>query len=789
LDGVRVLELASEVSASYCGKLLAELGADVVKVEPPGGDPLRAQAPVDPTGAEPIGAVFRYLNGSKRGLWGDLTTERAAEAVRRGICSFDILVEDLGPGRLESFGLGPASLRQLQPQLVVVRISPFGQTGPWSGRSASDLTLQAAAGMSLRLTEQGRAPASIGKKLVQYVGGTFAAAAALSGLAGAEAGVGLVADVSIYECLITSQSPIELQDEYLALHGLGLPEQQRVTPGFVSAGDGEICVSTLTGQNWLDLCSVIGHDEWADRQYEVIHDGPERNAFLEDLTAWTSISLAAHVVEVLQSLRIAAAIPADGRTILNLPPFVQRQLYVRYPGAGFRAPRAPYRLSETPVVLGAPAVAATELVPLEEALSEDVRPAASVPGPSIAPLAGLRVVDLSAFIAGAHVSAQLAALGADVIKVESPRRPDNYRFVMTYPEFGDQWWERSLLWQGQNLGKRSLSLDLGQAKGRDILASLIRSAHVLVENFTPRVIESFGFGWDEVRRLNPQLVMVRMPAFGLEGPWRDHVGFAYNIEQVGGLAQNGYDDGPLVQPAGIVDVINAQHALVATLAALRHCSKGGAGQLIEVSQAETVACLSAEDAITFQLTGGLPRRDGNRSTNVAPQGNYSTLDRRWVAITIRDDHEWKRLCALIGADDLAHLSLDDRYGRHDELDELLGAWTVSLPVEEVVTRLQRESIAAETLAALGDLRESPQLRARGFYRTVDHPVSGLVPCTRPAVLFDSYSWAVQRAPTLGEHSSEVLRQIGVGEDEIRRLHDGGVVTDGFIEPTTTENKE
>ena len=146
---------------------------------------------------------------------------------------------------------------------------------------------------------------------------------------------------------------------------------------------------------------------------------------------------------------------------------------------------------------------------------------------------------MTSFLSGGHLSEYLAAFGADVVKIESPRRPDGYRFVVTYPALGDHWWERSPLWQAQNLKKRSLVLELSLAEGRKVLELLLSQADVIAENYTPRVLESFGFGYEKVREINPGIVMVRMPAFGLEGPWRDHVGFAYNIEQLAGMAQNG----------------------------------------------------------------------------------------------------------------------------------------------------------------------------------------------------------------------------------------------------------
>jgi crotonobetainyl-CoA:carnitine CoA-transferase CaiB-like acyl-CoA transferase len=371
-------------------------------------------------------------------------------------------------------------------------------------------------------------------------------------------------------------------------------------------------------------------------------------------------------------------------------------------------------------------------------------------------------------------------LGAKVIKVESPKRPDGYRFVGTYPNLGDQWWELSPLWQAQNFGKESLGLDLSTTEGRELLAQLISGADVVAENFTPRVMESFGFGYDRVRSLNPRIVMVRMPAFGLEGPCRDHVGFAYSVEQVAGLAQNGWEGGPLVQPAGIVDIVNGQHALIATLAALRHREQSGRGQMIEVAQVETVACLTADQVIEYQLTGRCRPRIGNRSTSHAPQGSYPCAGGRWISLTVETDQQWRTLCELMGAPDgLAQLSLSERFETHDELDALLSAWTTTRTAADVTAQLQSAGVAAGVLALLPELRGNPQLVARRYYHVAFEPDGEQRRRSRLPVQFSFGELAPGPAPRLGEHNLQVLEQLGLDADHIDRLQRDGVVVAGL----------
>jgi crotonobetainyl-CoA:carnitine CoA-transferase CaiB-like acyl-CoA transferase len=441
-------------------------------------------------------------------------------------------VENFRPGVMETFGLGPERLLADNSKLVMVRISNFGQDGPWRDREASSLTLQAEVGLALRLGEPDGRPLHILGRLSELIGGTFAAGAALGGVSSAtRTGIGTVVDVSLFETLLYSLSPTDVVREVLGAQGIELPDKYQANPGFVRCLDGVVCVSTLTGQHWQDLCVLIGADEWAPRMYDVQIDADARTDFLTRVEEWTSPRTITDVVDTMQTFRLAAAPVVDGRTILEQAQFVTRGFFVPQPGASFVRPAAPYRLSSTPVSLRSPA---PRLGQHEAPTQSTAKPRSGAQQPAKGngsdvdrlPLSGVRVVDMTSFLSGGHLSEYLAAFGADVVKIESPRRPDGYRFVVTYPALGDHWWERSPLWQAQNLNKRSLVLELSSEEGRQVLERLIAQADVIAENYTPRVLDSFGFDYERVHRINPNIVMVRMPAFGLEGPWRDHVGFA-----------------------------------------------------------------------------------------------------------------------------------------------------------------------------------------------------------------------------------------------------------------------
>ena len=254
------------------------------------------------------------------------------------------------------------------------------------------------------------------------------------------------------------------------------------------------------------------------------------------------------------------------------------------------------------------------------------------------PFGDVKVLDLSTFWAGAYLTCYLGAFGADITKVESIQRPDGFRYSGAYAHEGDRWYERSGLWQATNLNKRDITLDLASDAGRDIARRLVRDADVVVENFSPRVVEQFGLDYESLVALNPDVIQVRMPGFGLQGPWRDYVGWAFNFEQTSGMAAvTGYADGPPCVLQGPADPIVGVHAGVALLAALEHRRLTGEGQLIEIAQIEVAACLAAEPVIEYSMNGVVTRRDGNRQRGYL-QGVYPTaVDGAWVAISVRDD--------------------------------------------------------------------------------------------------------------------------------------------------------
>ena len=448
---------------------------------------------------------------------------------------------------------------------------------------------------------------------------------------------------------------------------------------------------------------------------------------------------------------------------------------------GFTQPRTPYRLSQRPSrpVLPAPSVGEADEELLETpGRSEPVPTTAPVRSEPSLPLAGMRVCDLATFWAGPVASCLFSALGADVIKVESIQRPDGMRFASGLKR--DDLWEWSPVTHGANTGKRSVTLDLSSDDGLALVKRLVEMSDIVIENYSPRVVENFGLDWEEVHRLNPDAIMVRMPAFGLTGPWRDRTGFAMTIEQASGLAfLTGDPEGPPLVPRGICDQLGGMHAVFATLLAVEHRAQTGEAQLVEVPLIEAGLNAAAEQVIEWTAYGQLLQRQGNRSPYAAPQGIYAaTGEDRWVVVSVDDDAQWPALASLVGRPEWAEWAgRDERHAHHDEIDAAIREWTTARDRDDAVAELLDAGVPAAPVITGRVSLDNPQLVARGHHQWMDHSVVGRVPYPSFPGRFDGQYHRLGRpAPTLGQHNHEILSDVlGLDAAEIARLAEAQVI--------------
>ena len=794
LHDLRVLDFGEDVSNAYATRLLADLGADVVKIEFPGrGDSLRAWGPF-PLGREgdpEAGGLFLYLNAGKKSVALDLEAPADYRAFLDLVRGADLMVASGARGTLEPLGCDFTTLRAENPRLAMVRVSGFGETGPWSGRPETEFVAQAAGGWVSAHGRPAEDPVQCGGRLAEYHMASYAAATALTAVrASRDTGQPTLVDVCGMEAFVGTLPYPMLFAQNLAAVGMP-PPQQRFTPvpGALKVQDGWVGMNALTAQSWSDICVLLEAPEFADRQKDIQTKPEVQQAFSAQIQGWLAEHTVEEVVALAQAFRIPSGPMGNGASIPAYEQHRERPFFVEDPSGEFERPGFPFRMSASGPKLRGPAPRlGADTDPLRAApwpvrdLAPPTRPTeASQP---YLPFAGMRVLDLGTFWAGPYLGMYLATLGADVVKIESVQRPDGYRFIQTFSQLGEKWYEMGGSFQATNLGKRELTLDLRQTEGREIFCEMVKEADVVLENFSPRVMDNFGLGWEQLQAIRPELLMVRMPGFGLEGPWRDWVAYALVLEQVAGMNWvTGHAGGDPLNPGGFLDCVVSMHAATALQAALWHRERTGEGQLIEMPQLETALCLTAEQTIAHSMREEVLVRQGNRHRVFAPQGTYRSSDDRWVSLSVRDDQDWERLVAAMGAPAWATASgLASAAGRqeaHDALDAGLAGWMSKRNADEAVEKILAAGVpVAKNLIPGSESYGHEHFEAREWFETLQHPHSGEK--RYPKFPF-RFSFGPERhytgnAPLLGEHNEEILREdLDLSPERIAQLEKSKII--------------
>jgi len=788
LDGFVVVDLSSGIAGAYCTKLLADGGAEIIKVEAPEGDPLRqwsASGAEIATGDD--GALFSYLACSKHSVVADPDTDE--DFVNALLADADAVVWSRGSTIAEAFP--PAEIHRAHPHLTVTAITPFGLEGPWKDRPATEFTLQAWSGgiVGLGRGSPDRAPVFVGGQVGDYLTGAYASAATMASRmrGGAE-----LIDLSMLECHILGLTYYPVT--YFEMLGRPWRDARRLTvPGIARAKDGLIDIGCGTAQQWFDLCAMTGHQDWIDEE-SPLSITEQANDKSDDLYAWVESQTVDEIRDLATAFRIPNAPVANGANIESLDHFQARGSFISNPRNGFTQPGPPYRMQPAQLRPPQPAPRLGEhtnhyrrnRVPGRQCGDLATRNSIS----RQLPFEGLRVLDMTTFWAGPSCTHMLAMLGAEVIHVESTRRPDGTRLIAGIPITEEQWWEKSPIFSGLNTNKKGLTLDLQSAAGRELLMRLIATCDVIVENFTPRVLDQIGLDFAAAQAVRPDVVMLRMPGFGLDGPWRDNPAFAYVIEAASGISWlTGYPDRNPYEPYSVGDPNAGVHALNALLLALEHRRRTGQGVHIEAAMVDAALNIAAEQLIEYSAYGALLQRDGNRGPTAAPQNLYRTNEtdefgRRdcWVAVAVATDEQWAGLRDALGRPDWATdptlATAGGRRRHHDLIDEQLNAWCERRTGDKIVEALWSHGVPVAKVMQPHRQSELPQLAVRGFFEDVDHPVNA---CTPHSTLpFTSTRGPdrvhVQSAPLLGQHNHEVLTELGLSDKDIDDLEaKGGVI--------------
>jgi crotonobetainyl-CoA:carnitine CoA-transferase CaiB-like acyl-CoA transferase len=784
LNDLRVIDFSDTIAGSYATKLLVDAGAEVIKVEPISGEPMRRWSEQNFRSAASRNgedsALFQFLNTTKKSITGEL----GDEAIDKIIGSADIVVN--------TFSADVINVDRFCdqfPHVVLLSITPYGHTGPYRNRAATEFILQAESGSLSGRGLPDQAPFMAGGRITEWVGGTYAAVAILAASRKARAtGVGDHIDFSLLEVMtIAGTSYADLMSSLAGRPEISGPVRSVEVPSIEPTKDGWVGFTTNSHQQYTDFLVLIGRtDLLADKELASIYGRTVRMKEWNGIVhQWSRQKTTDEIVEAAARLRIPVAPVNNGKTVLEHEHFRARDVFVENPGGGFLQPRPAYQINgQTPGTLQA--------APSIGQHNHSIPPKQPGDIPSISsgehrPLAGLRILDATAWWAGPSATQMLAHLGAEVIHLEAIQRLDGMRMLGGRFMHKPEWWEYSGMYLGANTNKLGLTLDLDQEAGKSVAKKLIAACDVFVENYSPRVMEKFDLGWETVHALNAKTIMVRMPAFGLSGPWKNHVGFAQTMEQITGLAwMTGFeDDQPRIQ-RGPCDPLAGMHAAYATLVALAERDVTGQGSFIECPMVEGALNAAAEQIVEYSAYGNIMHRAGNRCSQAAPQGLYPCKGHRpeseqWLALSVESDEQWCNLKSCLGnppvLDDEKFQLHVNRLQHHDDLDKVLTGLFKSFSLTQLLEELVKCNVPSGKVWNGTQTSQHPQLRARNFYEEVTHPVVGTHDCvTTPFLSRHIQRWLEKPAPVVGQDNDSILRSIlGFSDEKIAELEALGVI--------------
>lgn len=819
LQGVRVLDLA-ERGAEMAGRILADLGADVLKVEPPRGTPARHLPPFDERPGRETESTSLYwaaLGLGKRSLLLDLTTEAGRERLCALAETADVLFESAGPGVMASQGLGHAALAERNPRLVYVSISPYGHDGPKAGWPAVDLIVEAAGGRLGLQGDRDRPPVPIGYPNALFHAGAQAAADAVTALHERDlSGLGQHLDVSMQDVMVWTLMD---QPAYVTMTGDNPPgggDDRRVVPGrhersmarcrdgwvivtLALTGLGALMPSILAARDGVEDVEIptslreVAWDEWPALVESGRAQQETLDAAQEAIGAFFATHTKRELLDWAVSVDLRLAPVQTTRDIVQDDQFQARRFWQPveggaddelHPGPGVRLSRTPARLARP-----APALGEGGEETAARWLREVVPPPASTSTPADRlgeAFAGVRIVDFSWVGAGPMTAKAFADHGATVVRVESATRPDLLR---TLPPFLDNvpGLNRSQWIANVNSSKYGVSVNLGTAEGREVARRLVDWADVVVESFTPGTMRRFGLDYETVTRDRDDLIMLSTCLLGQDGPRARYGGYGQHGAALSGLhAVTGWPDRPPSGPHGpYTDVITPKFGVATLAAALYERRRSRLGQHIDLSQVEAAMQFVAPlllDELRNGHTAEAAGHGGYAAATASPHRVYATAGtERYLALAVETAEQWHALGRIAPLTDFADARFDDlatRQAEADAIDAVLRPWMATQEPFALEARLVREGVPAAVAQRMSDLHRDPQLAHRGFFVPLQHTEMGRVLYDGLTTRFSAKRVTLHRAaPTLGEHTDLVLREmLGLSADEIAEYAAAGALT-------------
>ncbi len=812
LSPYRVLDL-TDARAGLGAMVLAGLGADVIRVEPPGGCDARRAAPLVPGLPDTLASLrFHAFERGKRSVVLDLESARGRADFEALVASAHFVIENAGPGASDARGLGFAALRELRPDLVYVAISPFGQDGPYAHHLATDLTLSAMGGMMSLLGEPDRRPVRITVPQTWYHASVEGALAALvAHERRLQTGEAQFVDVSVQAAVfwtgLNAMIAHAIQGKNIERNGTWLQLSTLVTPLVYPCADGEVTLIATTATlvpliPWMIETGVID-EAWAAledwRTYEArMLTGAELAIPLptlrEKIEQFTRKLTKADLFAGGIARSITLAPVNTTSDVLALDHLAHRDFWRPIPlpdGRTLRAAGSFARLSRTPISFRpAPDLGehTAEIVGREEPAKpadpafRGTRPAtATTRAQPRLPFEGVKFADFSWIGVGPITAKVFADHGATVVRVETDKPADRLRLVGPFKD-GIGGINRCQFFGSFNTSKLSLQLDLKHPEGIAIAKRLLQWADICLDSFTAGTMTELGLGYDVARELNPGLIMASTCLMGQTGPAAKLAGYGYHAASVCGFYEvTGWDDRAPGGPFNAyTDTIAPRFLATVLMAALDDRRRTGEGQYIDQAQMESSLHFLGPELLEAQITGKDARRAGNYSATAVPHDSYPCQgDDQWCAIACETDEQWRALRRELGDPEWARAreldALPGRLAQRDLIDRELAAFTAKHPPRALMDRLQAAGIPAGMVQRSSDHQEDPQLAHREFFRPLEHPEMGLVPYEGHAYRISGYDHGARSpAPCLGEHTYQVLQEVlGLDDDEIARVLGSG----------------
>ena len=838
LDDVTVLDLTEHIVGPYATKLLADFGANVIKVERPAGDPSRRLGPFkdDVPGPERSGTFF-YFNTNKRSVVLDLKTAAGREAFWGLAADADLVVESFRPGVMDRLGLGWETLHDRLPHLPMVSVSNFGHHSPYRDYRGSELVLYGFGGEMYSTGRAHREPVKMyGTSALVQSGSALVTALMGALFAGRYQGVGQHVDFSIVDSHLVGvdrRHSTVIGEQYSGRKTLRPPASPPpgVLAGLYRCADGWIEIAG-GGARFRNARDFLGAPDWmADPKWDnpaIQYDPAAIEEFNTRFADWLTTHTKQEIWAAGRKARFLCGPLFTIQDVFDDANFRDRGLWQSAQTADlgtFRFPGRPFLMSETPWSMRRPAPRLgehTEAV-LKARSTRQQTVGRTTGAPATLPLQGVRVLDLTGVWAGTFATLLLADLGAEVLKQENQfvLQPNTRSLPVAHltkemTQQGPGWlnglpnndpgerpWNYHPMFVSLYRNKRSFTLDIRKPEGLELLGRLVAMSDVVLENSAVGTMEKLGISYEWLQSKKPDIIYVRAPGYGLSGPYRDARTMGSHLEGVmGHQLLRGYRGAEPSENSGIfaADYIAGTQIAFAVMSALWHRNRTGAGQFIEMAQAENAAAMFAQAYMDYALNGRSGTALGNRSIYAAdgeaPCGAYPCVSAgtaaegldRWIAITVTNDDQWRALRTVMGNPAWAMApELETAAGRaaqQDELDDRIAAWTRQFEDYDLFHRLQAAGIPAAPVLEASRILNDPHVVARELYQpcTLEDDI-GTYRYPVPLYAMPASPGGIRRPPVaFGQDNQYVYRDLlKVSDEEYQRLAEGGHIATRFAD--------